>query len=394
METTQDTASLVGILTAASLAGGASKYAIGPLVPEITASFDVTTATVGIALSAMWFAFAAVQFIGGVLADLVGERFVLLASVSLIFLGSSLLFVAPTFPIFLGALVVLGSGTGALLISSATYIGKTFETMGGKLGVITLGSSAAGLLAPLLAVTLGALYGWRIVMLSGATLALPIFVGIYVEVDSVPRVSSDDRRSDIRAGLEQVLAGRVLLLTLFGASMYFVFQAIASFFPTMLLGTTDVSPRTAAVALSAFFALTAVSNPVFGRLSERLGRTPVLSACLGVSIIGFALLFVSTTPLLVSVGVAFVGVGSGWGSTLTSKLMELFTRGERGTGYGVMNTLANVLGSSGSAVTGVFALRYGWHQTIGLIAAILVCALSLLLVDSILPKNGGVDPSE
>jgi len=382
METTENTGAVVGLLTAASLAGGASKYAIGPLIPAITTSFDVTTAALGVALSGMWFAFAIVQVVGGLLADVLGEKLVLLLALSLIFVGSGSLFAAPTFPLFFGALLVLGAGTGTLLISSATYIGKTTETMGGKLGLITMGSSAAGLLAPLVAVSLGAPYGWRVVMLGGAALAVPIFVGIYTQVESMPDRGTTDQRSDIRTGFARVLNGRVLIMVLLGSLLYFAFQALASFFPTLLLETTDIAPEAAAVALSAFFALSALTKPLFGRLSESVGRTPVLSGCLALSLTGFALLYRSTQPPVVAVGVAFVGIGFGWGPTLTAKLLELFGRDSRGTGYGIVNTLANLLGSAGSAVTGFVAVRYGWHQTTGLLAATLICALGLLLVES------------
>jgi MFS family permease len=78
----------------------------------------------------MWFAFAVVQVVGGLLADILGEKLVLLLALSLVFVGSSALFAAPSYPLFFGALLVLGAGTGTLLVSSTTYIGKTTETIG------------------------------------------------------------------------------------------------------------------------------------------------------------------------------------------------------------------------------------------------------------------------
>ena len=58
-----------------------ARILLGAVVPFVLVEFGTTEATVGVALTGMWAAYALLQFPSGVLADRLGERPVVLAGI-------------------------------------------------------------------------------------------------------------------------------------------------------------------------------------------------------------------------------------------------------------------------------------------------------------------------
>jgi MFS family permease len=98
--------------------------------------------------------FAALQFVGGVLTDRFGEKPVMSLAVALTLVGSLLVFYSPTYTVFVLSVLVVGVGSGMFFVSASTFISRQFTDIGGKIGLLTLGGSVAGLVAPVVAVSL------------------------------------------------------------------------------------------------------------------------------------------------------------------------------------------------------------------------------------------------
>jgi len=112
---------VLGVCTLAFFATMAARLVISPVVPLIGADFAVSNGALGLALTGMWFAYAASQFPSGLLADRYGERRIILVAVVGTAGASALLAVAPTYGIFLLGAVVLG-GVAGLHFSVATGV--------------------------------------------------------------------------------------------------------------------------------------------------------------------------------------------------------------------------------------------------------------------------------
>jgi MFS family permease len=104
--------------------------------------------------------------------------------------------------------------------------------------------------------------------------------------------------------------------------------------------------------LTLIFAVYAValipSLLIFGQLSDRVGRRPVIVGGLGVAALGLILLAVaeSTTALFVARAVQGLALGTAVG-TIPAALVELEPRGDHGT-----SAMATVLGQSGGSAAG------------------------------------------
>lgn len=353
-----------------------SRLAISPLVPDIIGTFDVTKATLGLALTGMWAAYALTQFPSGLLGDRYGERWVALIALALLGGASLLLALSPSFLLFGVVAVLLGAGAGLYYPVAASLLTELSENVGGSLGVVTAGGSAAGLVMPLVAVAVAARFGWRAGIGIGAALAFPVFVLFAWRVRSTAPARPDERirdRVEPRALLALLSRPPVAFTTLLSVATVFTFQAYASFFPTFLVEHRGMTQPRAGLAFSAVFLLSATMLPVMGRLSDRVDRDAVLAANLLSSGVGLAVLLLGGGTATTVGGVVLLGLGFSWAGAMQARFMDAFSTEERGTGFGLVRTVYMFCGAFGSVVTGVLAGAAGWVLAYGLV----VCLLAL-----------------
>ncbi|MFB6171136.1 MAG: MFS transporter [Haloarculaceae archaeon] len=356
-----------------------SRLAISPLVPDVIDAFGVSKATLGLALTGMWAAYALTQFPSGLLGDRYGERRVALVALALLG-GACLLFVVvPSFLLFGLVAVVLGAGAGLYYPVAASLLTDLSENVGGALGVMTAGGSAAGLVTPLLAVAVAARFGWRAGVGLGAALALPVLALFAWRVRPTAPARPDERlrdRVDPQAIGALLSRPAVAFTTVLSFVTMFTFQAFASFFPTFLVEYRGMSQSRAGIAFSAVFLLSAVTLPVMGRLSDRVDRDLVLATNLLVAAAGLAVLLVGDGLAAAAAGVLLLGVGVSWAGAMQARLMDAFSAAERGTGFGLVRTVYMFCGAFGSVVTGALAGAAGWLPAYGLVVGLLLCGVA------------------
>ncbi len=158
----------------------------------------------------------------------------------------------------------------------------------------------------------------------------------------------------------------------------FTFQAVSSFLAAFLVAHRGLAPSTAATAFGAVFAISAVAQPVNGRVSDALSRDAAVA--ISVTLAGAAiatLVFVPGTAGIVA-GVAVLGAGISWPGPIQARFMDRLTDAERGYGFGLLRTVYMFLAASGSVVTGAVASAAGWAAAYGLVVALLGTCLALL----------------
>ena len=349
---------VLGVCTLAFFATMAARLAISPVVPLIGADLAVSNGALGLALTGMWFAYAAAQFPSGLLA------------------------VAPSYMVFLIGAVVLGGVAGLHFSVATSLLTRTLPNTGSAIGLHTAGAPVAGLLIPMAAGGLGAWLGWRWAVGLGVAIAVPAAVLFAAVVRPAPPARpSESILSRIRPrAFLSVLSRPSIALTLgLSAVGAFVWQATASFLPTFLGAYHGYSDAFAGVLFSAYFAVQGVTQPMLGSLSDRIGRFPAAALALGTGLVGYGLLVAGSGLWVLLPAIAMAGFAMSWGAALLPKFMDHLGAEERSVGFGLIRTVYMVLGAGGSVATGTLADAFGWGPAFGVLLVLQAGMLSVIL---------------
>ena len=267
-----------------------------------------------------------------------------------------------------------GRGESMGWYSSATLVGRAAAPFVGGAILAGAAGSAAGGTSPLLGLSS---YQWVYVVCGVAGL---------VALGGATRLPIDDRTRDgatldeswrkLTAGLREVARSRPILVTsVMEALQYFSYGAMEAFLP--LYAIFFVEPRLTTVEVGTiFFAqilVTALTKPIMGRASDRIGRRPVIA--LGLLLSGASMaLFVTTGsfPMLLVVGMLY-GLGLSVVTSATSAYVsELARAGHYGSALGVLSTIMDVGQASGPIVTGLLVAGAGYRPAFFFVAALLL----------------------
>ncbi len=385
---------VLGVCTLAFFATMAARLAISPVVPAIGTEFSVSNGAIGLALSGMWLAYATAQFPSGLLADRYGERRIILVAVMGTAVASSLVAVAPTYAVFLAGAVALGGVAGLHYSVATSLLTRTLPNTGSAIGIHTAGAPLAGLLIPLGAGAVGTWMGWRWAVALGMAVALPSAVLFHAVVHPTEPARPDESvwsRLRFRP-LFRLLARPPIAVTM-GLSTCgaFVWQATASFLPTVLIEYHGYSEPMAGVFFSGYFAIQGLVQPALGTFSDRVGRDPAAALVLGIGIGGYLLLISSSAIWAVTIATVCAGIAMSWGAALLPKFMDHLAPDERSVGFGLIRSVYMMLGASGSVVTGLVADASGWGAALLCLTALQTGMLGVLLY-SFIPSRGRSDP--
>src|SRR5262245_56875424 len=320
----------------------------------------------------------------GHLADHYGRRNALMLSVLLMCFGSLMIAVTPTYasigvaaPVLLGvARMVQGLSLGGEYGTSATYLSEVAdETHRGFYSSFQYVTLIGGQLCAILVLLVlqqvfltpaqMRAWGWRIPFLIGAMLAIVALMmrrGLHETDAFIEEAKTKRRESSIRTILKyprQVLI--VIGLTAGGTTAFYTYTTYMQKFLKLSVGLSD-SQTTIVSAGTLIFA--ACLQPIYGALSDRIGRKPLL--------IWFGLMgSVFTIPLLHALqsartsSAAFFLIAAAWlivaGYTSINAVVkaELFPTRVRATGVGLPYAITtSIFGGTAESI----AL---WFKSIG-----------------------------
>lgn len=136
--------------------------------------------------------------------------------------------------------------------------------------------------------------------------------------------------------------------------------AVPALLPT-IIQTFQISAAQAGYAVTATIVAFGVAQYPGGRLSDELSRKTVLVVAAGMFLIGFAVLSISPTFILLLIGAAVIGVANGlYLPASLAEISELFTY-RRGRAFGV-NAASIQLGSAIGPGLVTVALAVGWWR--------------------------------
>jgi MFS family permease len=311
-----------GLGAALYIIGFFQRVAPGVMTAELMGDFNLTAAAMGNLSAFYFYSYVAMQIPTGLLADSWGPRRLLTAGALVAGVGS-LSFALSDGMIWActGRLLIGGSVAVAFVammkLSSHWMAPRHFALASGMalfLGI--LGAVFAGMPLRLLVVA----YDWRSVMLVSSIFPFVVAALIWIVVRDdpsergylsyAPKVKVEAPRTGIISGLRQVLGYRNtwLLFIAPGALAGSVLTFAGLWGVPFLTTHYGMSAPKAAAICSALLISWAVGGPVFGSLSDRVGRRKPLYVigCAALTLSWAAIIFVPALPVAVLVALLIV----------------------------------------------------------------------------------------
>jgi MHS family proline/betaine transporter-like MFS transporter len=303
---------------------------------------------------------------------------------------------------FLQGMLVGGewSSAGIFIVESAPddHRGLAASLVTGTAGLAYIaGISVAVVLSAMLTEDAMISWGWRLPFLASIVLAA---IGLYIrrELGETP-VFKTVRLTRLRADFQPVtfrencraLTVSLAFSALFGVSLYYLLvYASSHLFQTVGLSRVN-SLWPCAVAM----AIAVAASPSFGRLSDRVGRRPVvLASAAGLSLFGYPLFLMLNTASIFAILTALTVLGLLMAVAAVMNvvlLVEVFPATVRSSSAAIGHNLALALFAGTSPLIGA-SLVYmtgdanapGWYLAV-------ISAISFCVLWSLLPETRGKD---
>jgi MFS transporter, DHA1 family, multidrug resistance protein len=366
-----------------------------PALPLFAKDLGATEQYIGFIAAASTVVGVLTSIPAGALSDLYGRRRVILAA-TFVFASAPFFYLLVTEPWQLAVVRVYhgfataifgpvamalvadlfktGRGESMGWYSSATLVGRAAAPFVGGSVLAAVAISASGASGAWFGLSS---YQW-VYLVCGAAGLVALFGATRLPVDNKTRNGATFAESwaKLRVGLGEVMRSRPILVTsTMEALQYFSYGAMESFLP--LYAIFAITPKLSTVEVGAIFLCqvltTALTKPLMGKTSDRVGRRPVISLGLAISGVSMAL-FVTTAsfPLLVAIGMLY-GLGLSIVTSATSAYVsEVAKAGHYGSALGVLSTIMDVGHSTGPMVTGILVFSVGYQFAFTAVAALLL----------------------
>lgn len=378
----------LAVLTASLLARLSYQMARSPVLPRFAEELGAAPELIGMVVAASTITGVVFKLPAGALSDLLGRRRVMLLgavffavppffyplatdAVSLLVLrfvhGFATAIFAPVASAYVAGLGDVGRGARLGWFSSAGDIGAT---AGPLLGGLALYATASFTASYLFVGVLG-------VLAFGFALAVP-----QTEADktSAPR-SVAGQAAEFRDGLRDVVTTPVVLTAAaVEATMYLGFGAFLGFLP-LYAASVGLNDAEIAVILALQLTTALLVKPLAGRISDRVGRKPVIVLGLLAAAAALPLIFRAASFAGLAAIVPLLGLGVAAVTPATNALIaDLVAARRLGTGMGVFGTIWDIGEAAGPILAGVLIGQIGYGPTFDAIAAIMAAVAVVFAV--------------
>ncbi|SDS48710.1 Sugar phosphate permease [Brevibacterium sandarakinum] len=286
--------------------------------------------------------------------------------------------------------VLIGAGAGAVNpVAHSTVVSAWFKDHRGlALGILMAGLGACGVLMPYLANWVLSWGNWRLTFLIVGALCTVIPAGVYAFVTRMPETHDAKRLAARAQGTTAgeslwTIAKKYRQFWLLSFSIFLVSSATFGLMSAVVPMTTDkgVAQAAAVTALSILSLSSVGARVVTGFLLDRIYAPIVAASIFALCGLGVYLLISSSSPGVIIVGAALVGLGLGAeGDVLAYMCTRYFPQHSYGRVLGFIYFLYAQGSAFGIFLLGQIFQAAGSYQTavlpiIGLVIAAIVCLL-------------------
>lgn len=366
---------ILGILWITYIVVFLQRLSVGPLAPFLKEDLSVSSAQVGIIMSAASLGYMFTLFPAGWIVDKIGVRYPIVMAEILAGTSMIVVYFATSYVHLLFLMLITGLACGFLMPSTSRGIVEWFAVnerataMGFKQTAVNVGGIISAAILPPLALSLGWRYGFVILGI------IAIIVGIITWIlykDPPIAVSPEDgysRNQTDNISMAEILKNRdIWLLGCAGLCLAWVEMAMIGHLVLFLTEEILISVVAAGGILAMAEAAGAIARPGGGFISDHLLRGNrkkvlvamsilVLISCLIIGLFG-TLISWGIYPLIFLLGLG----GIGFGGVYFTLLAEYGGRYGTGKAIGLGNTISMTGSVLGPIVFGLIVDKSGSYQ--------------------------------
>ena len=384
---------ILGVLWITYIVVCLNRISVGPLAPFLKQDMGLTSAQVGLLMSATAIGFTVTLFPAGWVVDRIGARWPITTGELIAGTSMVALFFAPSYTWLLIVMFVTGLGCGFLMPATTQGVVIWFSSreratvMGFKQTAMNIGGIIAAVTLPTIALALGWRYGFLFLGILAIAIGV-ISLILYKEPPMPASFSSTGSAAPaIAVPLLDIFKSReIWLITISGACFAWVEMAVVAHLVLHLTEVLLFSVVAAGGLLAVTQAAGAIARPGSGLVSDRVfggKRNPVLILMAGTAsliclILGFFGPYLSWAiyPVLLLLGMG----GFGFAGILLTLISEFGGRHGAGKAVGLTVTVVNGGAILGPVVFGHIVDISGSYKLAWLSLAFVAALCVLLLI--------------
>ena len=382
---------------------GFGRFALGMLLPAMAGSLDLTYSQMGLISTSNFVGYLLAVLVCGFLATRIGSRLLIFLSLLLVAVSMLLVSRAESFITVALFYTLTGMGSGASNVPMMALVASWFTSKqrGKAAGLIVIGSGFAillsGKLIPYLNRLGDASDGWRlswlvlgIIVLIVAVVCLMVIRDNPADLGLEPYSGKSDSRPGQAQTIDEGMAGITRKDIYHLGAIYFLFGYTYVIYATFIV-TTLVQERGFTETVAGNFwswvgFLSLFSGPIFGTLSDRLGRKAGLIMVFSIQLVAYLLVAFKLPGVFLYLSIGCYGIVAWAIPSIMTALVGDYVGPQRTARVFGFITFIFALGQiAGPAVAGMLAEMYGSFASSFLMAAIF--AAFAVLLSALLKKS-------
>lgn len=366
-----------------------TRYIWSPIMLDAGAEFQISSTQMGLYMTAFMVGYLIMQIPGGILADRIYPKYLLMISVGVATVCSLAFASITSYSLGLGIRVIEGLSLGGIYSSSSKIISEYFEQEDRAIAMgVLLASPPLGiLLANSLGEPLNELVGWRETVRIIAYIGFAVLLLLMIAVKRGKKPAADNRKGGLLDGTKLYLKDRQQLL-LAGSGMLSMFASVgfATWMNTYMKIELGYPGLKGGILLTVYSVVGIAATCISGTIVKRFGWGPkrfliVMFAAAAISTFAFG--FTKSYPALMAISVVYGIVVN----LPSAHLANLCIQRAPGKFIGTMCALENLIMQSGAmvqsyiigaAADGIGSYRVMWwiFTASGLLSAITMSAFN------------------
>ena len=289
--------------------GGLTGGALGVAWIHIQAQFNLPLSSLGILVGITTVGRLTTTSASGPLINRFGIAWVLLAGMTISFIGSLGYVIAPSWELLIVAGFLMGVGTGILSTGINSYAAVNFASsqLNWLHASFSVGSTIGPIIVTVIVIDLAFTWQWSYAFLTLIRfIILVLFFVTRNEWQTIRGAKHDEPSSNVRVmdTLRLPIVWMLLLIFIFGVGLESTTGQLAN---NLLIDGRSIDPKVAGTWVSIYWGSIAVSRIVVGFVVERVSNDVFLRLNMLGAIIGTGLLWSNLSPMVSFLGLAIIG---------------------------------------------------------------------------------------